>query len=157
MGAEMLRCAQHGRAIHQPRYRHLRLFRLLSPLQHLMSFSEFDACSTTPAIARFKRLIRTSKKHVHNKSIVVLKNSAQNGRYVAPIQSFIEKVSNSYDFPSRIGSTICKSKSMKCLTTSMHGGGGFRLGLLRRDRCHAQLHAFFHSPKEADHGREGTH
>src|SRR5713226_2117118 len=35
---------------------------------------------------------------------------------------------------------------MKCLTPSIHGGGGFWLGLLHRDRCHAPLHAFFPSP-----------
>src|SRR5712691_8033220 len=38
---------------------------------------------------------------------------------------------------------------MKCLTTSIHGGGGFQLGLLLRDRGHAPLHAFFHSPAKS--------
>jgi hypothetical protein len=78
-----------------------------------MSFSEFDACSPTLAIARFKqckRRILTPKKHVHNKPIAVLKNTAQTERYVGTIQSFIEKVSNSDDFSSRIGSTTCKRK-----------------------------------------------
>ena len=143
---ERSECAQHDRAIHQPHYRHWREFYLPSSLQHLMSFSEFDACSPTLAIARFKqckRRILTPKKHVHNKPIAVLKNTAQTERYVGTIQSFIEKVSNSDVFSSRIGSTTCKRKSMKCLTTSIQGGGGFRLGLLRRDRCHATLHASF--------------
>jgi hypothetical protein len=54
-----------------------------------MSFSEFDACSSTLAIARFKwykRRMLTTKKHAHNKSIAVLKNTAQNGAYMTPIQ-----------------------------------------------------------------------
>jgi hypothetical protein len=89
-----------------------------------MSFSEADACSFTLAVAQFKRHILTTQKHVQNNSIAVLKNTAQNERYVSAIQSFIEKVSNSYDFPSRIGSATCICKSMKCLTTSIHGGGG---------------------------------
>jgi len=57
------------------------------------------------AIARFKRYKRrilTTKKHAHNKSIAVLKNTDQNGRYVAHIQLIIEKESNSHDSPSRI-------------------------------------------------------
>jgi hypothetical protein len=58
-----------------------------------MGFSEVDACSSTLAVARFKqykRRILTTKKHAQNKSIAVLKNTAQNGRYMLPIQSFIE-------------------------------------------------------------------
>jgi len=51
-----------------------------------MSFSEFDACSSTLAIARFKRRILTTKKHAHNKPIAVLKNTDQNERYVSAIQ-----------------------------------------------------------------------
>jgi len=117
-----------------------------------MSFSKFDACSATPAIARIKRhkrRILTPKKLAHSKPIAVLKIAAQSERYVGAIQSLIEKVSNSYDFSPRIGSNICKSKSMKCLTTSIHRGGGLRLGLLRRERSHDQLHAFFHSPAKS--------
>jgi hypothetical protein len=90
MTLEMLRCAQHDSAVHLPRPR------------------------DCPA----QRRILTTNKHAHNKSIAVLKNTAQSERYVGAIQSFIEKGSNSYDFPSRMGSTTCKSKSMKCLTTS---------------------------------------
>ena len=45
--------------------------------------------------ARYKRRILTPKKHAHNKSIAVLKNTEQNERYVSAIQSFIEKESNS--------------------------------------------------------------
>ena len=74
-----------------------------------MSFSEFDACASTFAVARFKRYkqrILSTQKHVHNKSIVVLKNSAQNGRYMAAYSMIHRKDSNSYDFSLRIGSTI---------------------------------------------------
>jgi hypothetical protein len=38
------------------------------------------------------------------------KNTDQNGRYVAHIQSLVENGSKSYDFPLRIGSTACKRK-----------------------------------------------
>jgi hypothetical protein len=80
--------------------------RKLTPLehslpQHLMSFSKVDACSALLAVTgykRYKRRILTLKKHAHNKSIAVLKNTAQNGAYMAPIQLFIEKVSNSYGY-----------------------------------------------------------
>ena len=41
----------------------------------------------------------------------VRKNTAQIERYVSAIQSLVEKGSNSYDSPSRIGSTPCKGKS----------------------------------------------
>ena len=73
-----------------------------------MSFSEFDACSSTLAVARFKRYKRrilTTKKHARNKSIAVLKNTPQNVAYMWPIQYIIEKGSNSDGFLSRIGST----------------------------------------------------
>jgi hypothetical protein len=50
------------------------------------------------------------KKHARNKPIAVLKNPLQNATYMQPIQSFIEKVSNSYDFLPRIGSITCKRK-----------------------------------------------
>jgi hypothetical protein len=86
--------AQHDRAVHQPPHRHLRAFHLLSPLQHLRSFSEVDTCSSTLAVAQYKRRILTTKKHVHNKSIAALKNTDQNERYVGAIQLFIEKVTN---------------------------------------------------------------
>jgi hypothetical protein len=54
-----------------------------------MSFSEFDACSATLAIARFKRYKRrilTPKKHAHNTPIAVLKNTPQNVASMLPIQ-----------------------------------------------------------------------
>jgi len=70
----MLRCAQHDRVIHQPRHR------------HLMSFSEFDACSLTLAAVRFKRRILATNKHAHNKPIAVLKILLQNATYVQHIQ-----------------------------------------------------------------------
>src|SRR5437870_2144497 len=84
------------------------------PLKYLMSFSEFDACSSTLAVARFKRYKRrilTPNKHAHNTSIAVLKNTPQNVAYLWPIQYIIEKGSNNSDFSSRIGSTPCKRKS----------------------------------------------
>jgi hypothetical protein len=74
LGVEMLRCAQHDRVIHQPRHR------------HLMSFSEFDACSLTLAAVWFKRRILATKKHAHTKPIAVLKNRMQNEAYLHPIQ-----------------------------------------------------------------------
>jgi hypothetical protein len=59
-----------------------------------------------PAVARFKRYkqqILTTKKHVHNKSIAVLKNTMQNEAYMTTIQGNMEKLSNSSDFISRNG------------------------------------------------------
>src|SRR6266436_6544267 len=81
-------------------------------------------------VARYQRHILAAKKHAQNTSIAVLKNTMQHEAYMTPIQYIREKGSTSSDFPSRIGSTTCTRKSMKCLTTSIHGGGGFRLGLL---------------------------
>jgi len=78
LGDEMLRCAQHDRAV-----------LLLSPLRHLMSFSSVDVCSSTLAVARFKRYKRrilAPNKHAHNQSIAVLKNPMQNEAYMTPIQ-----------------------------------------------------------------------
>jgi hypothetical protein len=61
-------------------------------------------------IAQYKRRIFTTKKHAHNTSIAVLKNTMQNEAYMTPIQYIREKGSNSSDFPSRVGSYTCKSK-----------------------------------------------
>jgi len=66
-------------------------------------------CALTVTVAWYKWRILT-KKHVHNKSIAVLKNTGQNERYVSAIQSLIEKIINSYDFSSRIGNNKCKRK-----------------------------------------------
>jgi hypothetical protein len=37
-------------------------------------------------VALYKRRILTTKKHAHNKSIAVLKNTMQNEAYMTPIQ-----------------------------------------------------------------------
>ena len=50
------------------------------------------------------------KKHAHTKSIAVLKNTPPYEPYMNPIQGKIEKVSNSHDSPSRIGSNTCNCK-----------------------------------------------
>src|SRR6266702_6738693 len=93
--------------------------RKLTPLEHVQrkTRAEFHASQSRA----FNGAFLQPKKLAHNKTIAVLKNTAQNGAYMAPIQLFIEKVSNSYDFSSRIGRTTCKSKKMKCLTASIHG------------------------------------
>ncbi len=41
---------------------------------------------------RFKRRILATKKHAHNKSIAVLKNTMQNEAYMTPIQGNMEKL-----------------------------------------------------------------
>ena len=57
-----------------------------SPLQHVMSFSEVDACLATLAIPWYQRRILTAKKHAYTKSIAVLKNTMQTEAYMTPIQ-----------------------------------------------------------------------
>jgi hypothetical protein len=52
----------------------------------VMSFSEFDACSLTLAVVRFKRRILATKKHAHSKSIAVLKDTMHFASYLHPIQ-----------------------------------------------------------------------
>jgi hypothetical protein len=64
--------------------------------------TDFDACPSAMPSPGTTSTFLQSKKHVHNKSIAVLKNTAQNERYASAIQFFIEKASNSYDFPLRI-------------------------------------------------------
>ena len=103
-----------------------------------MSFSEFDACSPTLAVARFKRYKRrilTPKKHAHTTPIAVLKNTPQNVAYLWPIQYIIEKDSNSSDFfhelaalPVKVREGLVKALSEKSPTwftycTSMRPSG----------------------------------
>jgi hypothetical protein len=60
-----------------------------------------------------------NQKHVNNKPIAVLKNTDQTERYVSAIQSFIEKISNSYDFPYEVEGlhTTARFSNMKCRGT----------------------------------------
>jgi hypothetical protein len=44
----------------------------------------------------------STKKHVHNKPIAVLKNTLQNEAYMTPIQLILEKGGNNSDISSRI-------------------------------------------------------
>jgi hypothetical protein len=52
----------------------------------VMSFSEFDAFSSTLAAVWFKRRILATNKHVHNKPIAVLKDTMHFASYLHPIQ-----------------------------------------------------------------------
>jgi hypothetical protein len=97
-------------------------------------------------VARYKRRIRTTNKHAHNKSIAVLKNTAQSERYVGAIQSFIEKEINSYDFLSRIGSTTYRRERRQGessvgkvggLVHVVHKRASIRAEIYRASRCFA--------------------
>ena len=64
------------------------------------SVGKTDKCQRSPGS---NGVFLSTKKHVHNKPIAVLKNTTQNEAYMTPIQYIREKVSTSYDIPSRIG------------------------------------------------------
>ena len=93
---------------HPERSKALSCFAALS-ISLRLSMTGLPSCRAL-TIAQYKRRIFTTKKHAHNKSIAVLKNTMQNEAYMTPIQYIREKGSTSSDFLSRIGSTTYMRK-----------------------------------------------